>query len=511
MKNQNFSRLFNQKPLITTCVIAMIILVFTVAPAMAANNQVSDQSVSDAVEDELFMDSATPSYLIDVMTTEGVVTLSGTVGSLLAKERATRIASIVKGVRSVVNNIEVDPAVDRSDKQIKNDVNDALFVDPATDTYEVDVNVTDGVVTLTGKVDSWQEKELCATVAKGVNGVRGMNNNMTIEWPEKRSDPELRAEIEKTLRWNPFVEDALIDVSVDDGDVTLSGTVGSAAEKNEAFWDSFVHGVKSVDTSNLTVERWARDEDLRGKKYVTKSDAEIENAVNDALLYDPRLLSFNVTPEVTGSAVTLRGTVDNLKAKRAAAEDARNTVGVRQVFNRIKVRPTESIDSSKIEKDARQALLRDPYVASYEIAVDVENGVATLSGTVDTFFEKSQADDIVARVNGVIFVDNNLIVEGDFDPYVYDPYVDEWYFYDYDWYNYQPAFPDMSDIRIKINIEDQLFWSPFVDADEVNVEVESGKAILNGTVDSWLEYGAAEDNAYQGGAVIVDNNLTVSM
>jgi osmotically-inducible protein OsmY len=302
---------------------------------------------------------------------------------------------------------------------------------------------------------------------------------------------------------------ALIDVKVKDANVVLNGIVGSAAEKSEAYKDAHVAGVKFVDDSGLEVKKWARDMDLRGNKYAKKSDKEIKDALTDALIYDPRVISFKVTPEVDDGIVTLRGTVDNLKAKRAAVQDARNTVGVVWVANRIKVRPGEPLSDQKIEGKIRRALARDPFVQGYEISVDVVNGTARLYGTVDSFFEKAQADDVASRVNGVIMVDNNLIVQEDYDRYTTNPYVDDW-LYDYDWQNdYRPRFPVRSDRQIKRNIEKELFWSPFVDADDVNVAVDDGKATLTGSVDSWSEYNAAANNAYEGGAVYVDNDLTV--
>jgi osmotically-inducible protein OsmY len=269
--------------------------------------------------------------------------------------------------------------------------------------------------------------------------------------------------------------------------------------------------VKSVDSTGLKVKRWARDRDLRGEKYVTRSSQEIEEAVRDALLYDPRVSSFNVTPQMAedGMTVILRGKVDNLKAKRAAAQDARNTVGVLSVANRIKVRPSDLLSDEKIENRVRRALTRNPYAESYEIAVDVKNGLATLYGTVDSYFEKYQADDVASRVKGVIMVDNRLAVQAGVAPDIQSPYVDEWYLSDYDWYQYRPRFPAKSDIRIKWDIEKELFWSPFVDADDVEVAVDDGVAKLTGTVDSWSEYTAAANNAYEGGAVYVDNDLVV--
>ncbi|MDZ7700397.1 MAG: BON domain-containing protein [Deltaproteobacteria bacterium] len=494
--------------LVIPCVMGL-----TLTPVSGAKPLLNDIAISDSVEDELQLDSAVPSHRIDVNTIDGVVTLSGSVDNILAKERAARIARIVKGVRSVVNQIKVDPPLLRTDAEIREDVEEALLFDPATDGFEVDVTVQNNHATLRGSVDSWQERDLCEKVAKGVKGVKSVNNEIAVSWPEKRLDQEIQREVEKALMWDAFVDHALIDVTVTDGKVLLSGLVGSAAEKDWAYRDAFVHGVTSVDDTRLKVERWARDPDLKKEKYAKKSPEEIEGAVRDAFLYDPRVSAFKITPEVAedGFTVILRGTVDNLKAKWAAGEDAQNTVGVLNVNNRIKVRPAGAPSDERIENSIRSALLRDPYLESYEIAVDVINGVANLYGTVDTYFEKSQADDVVSKVNGVIMVDNNLTVQGDTGVFIYDPYVDEWLVQDADWYRDRPRFPTRSDFRIKTDIEDEFFWSPFVDGDEVTVTVEDGVATLTGTVDSWLEYNASANNAYEGGAVYVDNDLTVKV
>lgn len=83
-------------------------------------------------------------------------------------------------------------------------------------------------------------------------------------------------------------------------------------------------------------------------------------AVNDALLYDPRVNAFNIDPDIVGSTVTLRGKVDNLKAKRAAEQDVKNTVGVSYVENRLKVRLDTWPNDAKVAESIRNALLRDP-------------------------------------------------------------------------------------------------------------------------------------------------------
>lgn len=465
-----------------------------------------DADVRDAIERELLLDDATPSHRLDVAVGEGIAELTGEVGNLLAKERATRIAETVKGVRAVVNRVAVLPGT-KTDEELAQDVRAALLSDPAADSYEVTAEVHDGHVVLSGIVDSWQERQLSATVAKGVQGVVGLTNQLQISFDTERADPEIEADVEAALRWNALVDDGLIDTQVEEGHVTLTGTVGSAAEKRLARLDAFVNGVRSVDHSGLQVARWARDEDLCRDKYVIKSSDEVRAAVRDALAADPRVTAFHVEVSSSSGSVTLRGVVDNLKAKRAAEQDARNTVGVHTVRSHLKVRPAEERTSEAIEADVRTALLRDPYVRHHGITVHAHEGSVYLRGSVDSYFEKGQADDIAARVTGVTDVSNQLAVRG--RPYSSDPYIDDWSIYTFGWYAPVPLLTLSQDWQIQRDIEHELFWSPFVDADEVTVRVRDGVATLTGTVDSWMERGAARDNAIDGGATRVRNQLEI--
>lgn len=123
--------------------------------------------------------------------------------------------------------------------------------------------------------------------------------------------------------------------------------------------------------------------------------------------------------------------------------------------------------------------------------------------------QKGQADDVAARVYGVTEVHNNLTV-GDTDNLTYDPYTDDWYPYDHDWLvTADDPTTKKSDWEIREDILEELFWSPFVDEDEVVVTVDDGVATLTGTVDTWAERASATENALEGGAVAVDNDLKV--
>jgi osmotically-inducible protein OsmY len=205
--------------------------------------------------------------------------------------------------------------------------------------------------------------------------------------------------------------------------------------------------------------------------------------VNDALLYDPRIFSFDVEPNVDNGVVTLTGTVNNLQAKRAAESDARNTVGVLRVVNRLKVRPVEMVPDEEITAAVRDALLVDPIVERYEIDVSVVNGKVYLSGMIDSKYEKRRAEETVARQLGVVEVQNNLLTE-----YLWEP---------------------KSDWAIREDIETKFRWNPFIDPNDITVTVVDGYVTLTGQVDMFLESKLAVENAFEGGARTVDNDLEV--
>lgn len=303
----------------------------------------------------------------------------------------------------------------------------------------------------------------------------------------------------------------MVTVAVDNGNVELSGVVGSTAEKSRAELDAWVPGVMDVDDSNLKVASWSREDRFRTDKYARKPDQGIENAVKEAFLFDPRVNSFDISVSLLKGVVSLDGNVDNLKAKRAATEDARNIVGVWQVKNGMNVRSQTQMSDLEIKNKIRMALICDPYINRHDINITVVDGVAYLGGTVDSYYEKARADDVASRANGVIAVENNIGVNAASGALTYQPYVDyNWNAYDYNWYTYPDrTATSMTDREIKEEVEDTLFWRPYVDSDDITVKVDDGDVELNGIVDTWYERSKATEKAYEGGATKVDNDLTV--
>ena len=475
------------------------------AQQAAATKALADKDITAAVESEFFEDSAVPHNDVEVSTTSGVVTLTGTVSNLLARDHAQRLAQTVRGVRAVVNRVAVQPKVDRSDDELKRVVQNALAYDPAADAYELKVTVQNKVVTLSGKVQSFAERDLAERVARSVAGVRDVRNAIALEY-KPRSDGEVLADVRARLRWDAYVEDDLIRSSVKDGVVTLTGSVGSDAERSRAFFDAWVVGARAVDTKALKVEPWLGEQHAR-KPSPKVSDAELIKAVDAALLYDPRVSSYNLNVDATGGVVTLRGVVDDLEAKHSAVLDARATTGVARVVDHVRVKSTPANDV-EIAKQIREAMGRDPYVERFEVLVKVNDGTAYLTGTVDSNFEKMRADQIASRATGVQRVQNSLTVYDDRSPLVFEPRVYDFYPYEYAWYSHQPR-TYATDADIRDDIRDEIYWSPFVDAGDVKVRVSNGVATLEGNVSSYSEMHSAMANAYEGGATAVINQLRI--
>ncbi len=470
------------RPAVLLVLLLLPIYLTTVAQDLP-QEELTDQDISIAVESELLLSGAVQSHLIDVETEKGVVTLTGSVNSLQAKYRAARIAESIKGVRSVVNMIDVKPS-DVTDRELRQDIKDALLWDPATESFAITIEVTNGDVVLEGTVNSWQEKELAARVARGVRGVRSIENNTLVRYDEERSDIDIRNDIEGRLDADVWVDGGMLDVSVDNANVELSGVVGSAKELRLARADAWVNGVKSVDAQDVSIRWWAEDTMKKDRKFASEiTDEEIVDAVNLALQYDPRVITDNVTVSSRAGVVTLTGKVSNSKAKQAAGADAENTRGVWMVKNFLRIRPdVVPADDTLIER-VQQALRRDPYVELFEISVSADNGLVYLDGEVNTSFEKEHAEDVASRVKGVVDIMNLLD-------------------YDYEW-EYSP------DWQIRQQISTELFWNPALDASSITVTVDEGVAELIGSVATWQEHAAATTEAYEGGAKDVVNNIEV--
>jgi osmotically-inducible protein OsmY len=455
----------------------------TMAP-VEREQVLSDEEISNAIATQLLFNDAVRSDRIDHEVRQGVVTLRGQVQSILAKQEAVRSAEMIRGVRSIVDLLEVR-APEREDAELVSDVHDALLFDAATDSLGVAVTGTDGRVTLSGAVDSWQQRELVERVASGVRGVRAVDNRLVVDLAQPRNDAEILRDVQGRLTADRWVDEEFLTVTVDEGLVAISGVVDNATERRRIELDGWVRGTRSVDIEGITVSPWSEDAmEREPSDFSRPTDAEVEAAVVQGFLYDPRVFSFNPEVSANDGVVTLRGTVDSVAARAAAEATAMNTIGVWRVRNFLRVEPPTTIADEQLEERVRTALAWNPWIDRHDIQVEARMGALYLYGSVDNDFERREVGRAASHVNGSHYVENMVeIRDGD-----------------------SPQDPDW---LVKQQIESQLFWDPWVISDNVEVEVEGRRALLTGTVNDWRAYNAAILNAHQGGAREVVTRLMI--
>ncbi len=194
----------------------------------------SDASIQQDVLDELDWEGHVRSNEIGITVKDGIVTLSGTVDSYLARIAAQDAAHRVHGVRAVANEIEVRlPAfAERTDEDIARAVLNALVWDAAIPADKVEVTVTDGWVTLKGEVEWRFQRDAAERVVRRLAGVRGISMLVTVKAHPVPAD--VRQKIEQALVRNAQIDAKRVTVEVNGSVAVLKGTVRSYIEKQAA-------------------------------------------------------------------------------------------------------------------------------------------------------------------------------------------------------------------------------------------------------------------------------------
>ena len=472
------------------------------ATLSAAADGMTDATITAAIEALLATKKGLSAHLIAVSTHEGLVQLTGFTDNLLARQRAEDIALAVRGVRGVTSTVAVRTE-EIGDAELQRDVCGALADDPATDDYQLHCTVAGGVVTLAGLVQSWAEKQLVLRVLQGVRGVRAfVTDHLTIRGGAiQNSDADITTQVRELLDWDIRVNGALVEVRTADQVVHLSGTVGTAAEKDRLVAIAYQTGATRVDARDLFVAYWALGRAVRRERLAPKTDEAIAGAVRDTLRFNPRVRASETLVQVRDGVVTLAGTVGNLRTKQDAEHDARHVVGVANVHNLLKVRPGRVVPDEDIGQNIAAALARNPYVGHCAVHTQVHSGRALLSGQVSTHFEMEQSGDVAAGVSGVVDVNNRLEVIGTAAESGFIPS-----FLGEDKPRSAVLNPDHA---LAERIRTRYCWSASLHDQDVEVQVVNSRATLTGTVDTWLDRKQAALAAHEAGAREVNNHLQV--
>jgi osmotically-inducible protein OsmY len=382
-------------------------------PAPTASDPVppspTDSQIGASVFRQLERDPGIDDRHVYVSANDGIVQLTGAVHDILSKERLARVAGTVRGVRTVSDRVRLE-VPRRNDVAIARDLIVALRRDAVTAPLHLRGSSSEGIVHLSGRVGSFQQQTVAERLAKKIRGVRAVDDDIQVVSWMHRTDPAVTRDIESRLRWDPLVDHSLVSVETRGGVVFLRGQVGSFAEVARASSDAWVRGVRTVDTTGLGVNPTVATGDLRAAGGEAVSDHEIARTIRDATIYDPRVKSFQVHANVAEGKVTLLGIVDDHVARDAADALARHTVGVAAVRNLIQVRSEmPDTDRAKTERIV-SALAIDSVTDHSTIGVEVAHNTAHLTGVVDSYMVRSEAEELaaasgVARVEDVIYVE----------------------------------------------------------------------------------------------------------
>jgi osmotically-inducible protein OsmY len=203
------------------------------------------------------------------------------------------------------------PAIARTDEQIQRDVLEELNWDPRVQPNEIGVAVKDGIVTLTGSVDSYTKRWAAEEAALRVRGVKAVANDIQVKLPvsAERTDADIAAAALHALKWHALIPDDQVKVTVSKGWITLEGEVDWQFERDDAEREvRRLTGVRGL--TNL----------IKVKTRATPS--ELKQKIEDALVRSAQTDAQRITVEVQGSKVILKGTVRSW-AEKQEAEPAR--------------------------------------------------------------------------------------------------------------------------------------------------------------------------------------------
>ncbi len=249
----------------TTCSLALL--------AAASALLVTSGSLRASETDDRIESSAKKSYVfktylkddsIKIESKNGAVILTGTVAEASQKSLAENTVESLPGVKSVDNQLKIkgESPAEHSDGWIGTKVKTALLFHRNVRATKTDVNVTDGVVILSGEASSVAQKELTTEYAKDVEGVKEVKNEMTVaKTPapptqtvgEKIDDASITAQVKSSLMSHRSTSALKTKVATTDGVVTLSGIAKNDAERSlvtKLVTD--IDGVNSV-INNMTI------------------------------------------------------------------------------------------------------------------------------------------------------------------------------------------------------------------------------------------------------------------
>ena len=215
-----------------------------------------------------------------------------------------------------------------------------------------------------------------------------------------KTDAEIQKNVMEELKWEPLLNATEIGVAVKNGIVALSGSVDTYLKKREAERAAKrVAGVKAV----------AEEIEVKVSSAFKKTDAEIANAVLNALKWHSSVHDEKICVTVEDGWVTLEGEAQWEFQRSSARNAIENLLGVKGITNNIKI--ISRVILKDIKQNINSAFHRSATIDANRINIKTSAGKVILTGKVSSCTEKQDAENAAWACPGVYHVDNNLEIE----------------------------------------------------------------------------------------------------
>lgn len=218
-----------------------------------------------------------------------------------------------------------------ADEKVQRDVLDEMHWDPQIEPTDVGVEVSEGVVTLTGVVPSHKMRRAAAEAALRIYGVRGIVNHIEVKTPSsfQRTDTDIARSAAIAIGWDMIIPEGRVKVRVANGRIILQGTVDYFYQKQAA--EDAVEGLMGVRGISNRIEVEPKESSV--------SYFELKDQIDRAFARNAAIDARGIRVTINDSSVMLSGGVRSWAEASEAVSAAWSTPGVRSVINDLHIRP----------------------------------------------------------------------------------------------------------------------------------------------------------------------------